>query len=818
MNAVFLKVLNMSAAAGWLIGAVMLLRLCLKKSPRWAVCLLWAAAAVRLVCPFSFESSLSLVPSAEVIPQTVITENSFDIQTGIEAIDVPVNDYLGDHYYEGVTVPQDNGANVTNTLALIWATGMAALVLHAVISFRKLRKSLATAVRMEENIFRSEQVDSPFVMGLLRPKIYLPFGLKDGARVHVIAHEKAHIARGDHWWKLLGYGVLILHWFNPLVWAGYILFCRDLELACDERAVRALDGPGRAEYTEALLRCSQRKHPATACPLAFGEVGVKTRVKSILRYRKPAFWAVAAAAAACVFLGICFLTNPLSREFEMEGENITDLDPGMIVDRILDAEDCGSSGSVYMNSINFQLHLDGDFNWHMDQTVQYFFYRDGEIRSAQLRIFPEEQEYFLTRSRPWTVQSRVYLLRNYLDAVKYLPQAQIATLCPGADGYILHHMEEGTPGDYDRVITYGPGGPGEIDGWYIHLQVQPLWDGHGTGDKVVDVFYGGAKRDGNVYRWYDRNTEPIGGAPVKLDAFPGVTFQAPGGSVYAAVTDPETGTVGASMLLSGMPVADAFFCDVTGDGYPEICVTSYFGSGIIDEHVQVYDYARGERWELTDRMRYDYRFREENGVLWVERRDYAEEEVRNTLRILCRDGVLSLEDGTRFTKHPPQITAEVTGYHGEALLVRPVYGTPGLSSDREYCVQMDEHLLTHRPRVGDTVVVAYDGTVQELFPPVLSGADILYVMRPTTTDLRPMLFADGAVWMDTGRAVPAEIDPTAILGTITSYVPGDEEPRVEGQSNFGCEGSRYARFEEGIAVEIGGEWFYFEPLTADETE
>ncbi|MBQ5818678.1 MAG: hypothetical protein IIW32_02270, partial [Bacteroides sp.] len=242
---------------------------------------------------------------------------------------------------------------------------------------------------------------------------------------------------------------------------------------------------------------------------------------------------------------------------------------------------------------------------------QYFFYRDGEIRSAQLRIFPEEQEYFLTRSRPWTEQSRVYLLRNYLDAVKYLPQDQIAALCPGADGYILHHMEEGTPGDYDRVITYGPGGVGEIDGWYIHLQVQPLWDGTGTGDKVVDVFYGGAKRDGNVYRWYDRNTEPIGGAPVTLEAFPDVTFQAPGGSVYATVTDPETGAVGASMLLSGMPVADAFFCDVTGDGYPEICVTSYFGSGIIDEHVQVYDYARGERWVLQDRMRYDYRFWEE---------------------------------------------------------------------------------------------------------------------------------------------------------------------------------------------------------------
>lgn len=816
MNGLFREVLNMSAAGSWIIGAVVLLRLVLKKSPRWAVCLLWALAAVRLVCPFSIESPASLIPDSGGISQTIITGNHYDIQMDTDSLDVPLNVYPGDDSNGGAA---GQAGSSTNGLPLIWIAGMVLLSVHATISFLGLRRKLATAVRMKDNIYRSERVDSPFVLGLFRPRIYLPFGMEPEAMDHVLSHENAHIARRDHWWKPLGYAVVILHWFNPAVWLGYVLFCRDLELACDERVVRPMDGPARAAYSQALLRCSIRKQTVGACPLAFGEVGVKARIRSILHYRRPAFWAEAIAVAACVFLGICFLTDPPpSRVFGMQGTNIADLDPGMIVERILDIEDCAGSGSVYMNANNFQLHLDGDFNWDMDQTVQYFFYRDGGVRSAQLRIFPEEQEYFLTQSRPWPEQSRIYLLRNYLDAVKYLPQAQIAALCPGADGYILHHMEEGAPGDYERVITYGSGGAGEIDGWYIHLQVQPLWDGHGTGDAVVDVFYGSTKDKNNVFCWYDRNTEPIGGAPVTLDVFPGVTFQAPGGSVFAAVTDPETGAVGESMLLSGMPVADAWFCDVTGDGYPEICVTSYFGSGIIDERVQVYDYARGERWELTERMRYDYRFREDGGLLYVERRDYPEDKVRDTLQIVCRDGIICLEDGTQFTKHPPQITAEVTGYHGDAILVRPVIGTRHLSASAEYGVPMGENLLTHRPRVGDTVVVGYDGTVRETFPPVLSGAQVLYVMRSTQTELVPMLFAGGAVYMDTGRAVPAEIDGSAILGTIGSCVPADEMPAAEGQSNFGCEGSRYARFEEGIVVELGGEWFYFEPLTENETE
>lgn len=816
MNAVFLKVLNMSAAASWLIGAVVLLRLLLKSSPRWVVCLLWAVAAVRLVCPLSFESRVSMIPSAEVIPQTVITENSFDIRTGIEAIDVPVNEYLGDHYYEGVTVPTDNGANVMGVLALVWIAGMVLLTGYAVFSYGRLRRRMATAVRLRDNIFQSENVDSPFVMGLILPKIYLPFGMEEGQMAHVIRHENAHIARRDHWWKPLGYWVLALHWFNPLVWLGYILFCQDLELACDERAVRSLDGPGRAEYTEALVRYSLRQRAVAACPLAFGEVGVKARVRSILNYRKPAFWAVVAAVAVCICVCLCFLTDPVTeRTLAMAGTNVADLEPGKIVRWIEESEKVSGSG-IYTNGNNFGLHLNGDFTWADSQTVRYFYYESDTIRSGQLRIFPDEGEYFLPESGEWTQQASIYTLRNYLDAVKYLPQAEISALCPGAGGYILSHVEEGTPGDYDRVITYDPGGAGEIDGWYIHLQIQPLWDGHGTGEDVVDVFYGDRTGEKGVLRWFDRSDLYGNIAPVSLEAFPGVTFRTGGGTIYALVTDPETGESGESVLMTGMPIDNAWFCDITGDGLPEICATSYFGSGLIDERVQIYDYARNQRWELQNRGIHDFRLCESEGWLCVERRNCAEEPVLDSSRLMCRDGAIMLEDGTVFQKHLPQITGEVTGYHGSALLVRPVIGTPLLSDGTDYCVPMNDNLLAHRPRVGDTVVVAYDGTVQEIYPPVLYGSDVLYVIRQTlSTDLRPMLFAEGNIFMDAGLAVPAEIDLSAVLGQIRSSVSADEIPEEEGQSNFGCEGSRYARFEDGLVVEIGGEWFFFEPLTLD---
>ena len=189
---------------------------------------------------------------------------------------------------------------------------MAALLVHALVSAGKLKKKLATAILLRDNIYESEFVDSPFVFGVVKPNIYLPMHMDEGTAAHVIAHERAHLARRDHWWKVLGYLVLALHWFNPLVWVAYILFCRDIELACDERVVKGLDGAARADYSQALLSCAAPGRAVAACPLAFGEGNIKTRVKSALHYKKPAFWVAAAAVLAVVIMAVCFLTNPKS--------------------------------------------------------------------------------------------------------------------------------------------------------------------------------------------------------------------------------------------------------------------------------------------------------------------------------------------------------------------------------------------------------------------------------------------------------------------------------------------------------------------------
>ena len=310
MNELFLKIINMSISASWLILAVLILRLVLKKAPKWVNVLLWGIVAVRLICPFSFESALSLIPSAETFPEKIISGPSFDIQTGISPVDNRINDYLGDRYFEGVTVPTNNGNSIMTILTIVWTIGILLLVAYTVISYWRLHREIDTAVRYKDNIFQSENVSSPFVLGLIKPRIYLPFKLDGQNLEHVVAHEKAHICRKDHWWKPLGCLLLTIHWFNPLMWLAYVLLCRDIELACDEKVIKELDNEQRADYTQALVACSVNRRMIAACPLAFGEVGVKERVKSVMNYKKPAFWVIILAVIACVIVAVCFLTNP----------------------------------------------------------------------------------------------------------------------------------------------------------------------------------------------------------------------------------------------------------------------------------------------------------------------------------------------------------------------------------------------------------------------------------------------------------------------------------------------------------------------------
>ena len=312
MDDVFLKLVNLSISASWLILAVLVLRVVLKKAPKWVMPLLWGVVALRLVCLFSIESALSLIPSAETIPSEIVTETREPVLYEQATLDIVTNPTLPSAAEVPVGVSRQQAQVDFNIYSILWLAGMAALLVHALVSAGKLKRKLATAILLRDNIYESEFVDSPFVFGVVKPNIYLPMHMDEGTAAYVIAHECAHLARRDHWWKVLGYLVLALHWFNPLVWVAYILFCRDIELACDEKVVKGLDGAARADYSQALLSCAAPKRAVAACPLAFGEGNIKTRVKSALHYKKPAFWVAAAAVLAVVIVAVCFLTNPRS--------------------------------------------------------------------------------------------------------------------------------------------------------------------------------------------------------------------------------------------------------------------------------------------------------------------------------------------------------------------------------------------------------------------------------------------------------------------------------------------------------------------------
>jgi len=304
MNELFLKIINMSLSAGWLILAVLLVRFVFQKVPRWIHVLLWGIVAFRLICPFSIKSTLSLIPNAEMINPAVLSETPADNTW------IPTSNHV-------VTPPTENvhAINVLfQILSIIWLMGVLLLCTYTVVSYWQLYRRVAAAVPYRDNIFQSEQVNSPFVLGILRPRIYLPFKLDSPDLEHVVAHEQAHIRRKDYLWKPLGFLLLAIHWFNPLMWLAYILLCRDIEFACDEKVIKELDNEQRADYTQALVACSVDRRMITACPLTFGEVDVKERVKSVKNYKKTSLWILLLAGIACVAVAVCFLTDPVQND------------------------------------------------------------------------------------------------------------------------------------------------------------------------------------------------------------------------------------------------------------------------------------------------------------------------------------------------------------------------------------------------------------------------------------------------------------------------------------------------------------------------
>ncbi len=501
MSELFLEIVNRSIAASWIVIAVLILRFCLKKAPKWVNVLLWGIVAVRLIFPFSIESALSLIPSAETVSPSIMMETAPSVQTGVPALDQVINPVI-DHSLAPAPGASANPLQIwIPVLTVIWLLGVAALFLYSAVSYRRLRRRVCEAVILRDNIYQSENVCSPFVLGIIRPKIYLPYHMDKREMDHVIAHEQTHIRRRDHWWKPLGFLLLTVHWFNPLLWLGYILLCRDIELACDEKVIREMGNEQRADYTQALVSCSVSRRSIAACPLAFGEVGIKERVKSVMNYKKPAFWIILASALICAAAAVCFLTNPKTEQIPPSGgDNVSDMGPA--------------------------------------QTEKWFDYLEN----------PEEMN----------------------------------------------------------------------------------WDGR---------------------------------LEIDLPEYPGVTFRCYPEKMEA-VTENEI-----TPLYTGMPIWNTYFCDLTGDGLPDLCSTVTFGSGIIDSRIIVCDYANGESYTLEDRGKYDYSLRldESDGSLCVVQRAYNSGDIAAVGELFFSDRGLHLQViKTNFETH--KFTSVTIRNYGEDTL------------------------------------------------------------------------------------------------------------------------------------------------------
>ncbi len=309
MSEIFIKILNMSIGAGWLILAAILIRFILRKAPKWCVCLLWGLVALKLIIPFSPESDLSLIPSNEVIPENITTQIHPQIHSGISYINSVVNPVIEAELSPRIEDSVNPLQAVTGIASVVWCIGMISCLVYATVSYFVLKAKVRISKPVKENIYACDEVKSPFILGMFRPMIYVPSGISNEVLVYVVAHEKAHLKRGDQFWKPVGFIILSVYWFNPLCWIAYILLCRDIEAACDEKVIKGKDGDYISSYSRALLDCSIQRKIIAICPLSFGETNVRRRIKGILNYKRPALWIIIISLIVCLIVAVCFLTK-----------------------------------------------------------------------------------------------------------------------------------------------------------------------------------------------------------------------------------------------------------------------------------------------------------------------------------------------------------------------------------------------------------------------------------------------------------------------------------------------------------------------------
>ena len=391
MENIFISLLNTSITAGYLVIAVMLLRPLLKKAPKYIRCILWGLVGLRLILPFSLESVLSLIPSAEPIPPEIVTSPAPTIHTGITFVNSTVNPIISQSM---APVPGDSVNPMQVVMAVawnVWLLGVIAMVIYSLVSFFLLKRKLREAIKDSGDVWLCDRVSTPFLLGLFRPRIYLPSDLKEGDKTYVLAHENAHIRRKDHWWKPLGFLLLTVYWFNPLMWVAYIFLCRDIEFACDEKVIKELGTDCKCAYSEALIHCSVPRKMISACPVAFGEDGVKGRIKSVLNYKKPAFWIIVVGIIVCIAVAVCFLTNPPNKGQEIPEEpDVTDYHFRATVLEVYDnsllVKPLDEVGIRIADKIIVSIPKDSTNSFAVDDWIQVHF--DGMVQELYPPILP----------------------------------------------------------------------------------------------------------------------------------------------------------------------------------------------------------------------------------------------------------------------------------------------------------------------------------------------------------------------------------------------------------------------------------------------
>ena len=574
MNELFLKIINMSISASWLVLAVLIFRFVLKKAPKWINVLLWGIVAIRLICPFSFESTLSLIPSAETIPLNIGMDTTPTINSGISAINNAVNPIISQSNtpMAGASV---NLLQITiGIYEYIWIFGMIALALYTAISYWRLRRKVDTAVRYKDNIFQSENVSFPFVLGIIKPRIYLPFKMNGQYLEYVVAHEQAHICRKDHWWKPLGFLLLMIHWFNPLMWLAYVLLCRDIELACDEKVIKELGNEQRGDYTQALVACSVNRRMIAACPLAFGEVSVKERVKSVMNYKKPAFWVIIISVIVCVGVAVCFLTNP-----KQDSYTLRIVVPAGSQEKFVYTDE---EVSTVRNSIKI---------WSGDG-----------LGDTEVLLFPVNK----TAETGYTATYLTHGMSVEFDAEK--------------DTWFKIGVNMQNSTNEDIIV-------------YVEVENVEV--------RIVDEI-------NSVIKWFDYTENPSAmddESTINLPIYPDVTFSYNQAQIIASKPFDTSELTDHTILITGMPIWNAYFADLTGDDYPEICATYTFGSGIIDSRIIIYDYAKGSSYELSDRGYFDFtlRLNEADGYLYVDKTKYNTDELVETGRLVFKNNCIQIE-------------------------------------------------------------------------------------------------------------------------------------------------------------------------------